>query len=49
MYMFCIYCKHYALAIHCKNCHANKAHIELNLIELRERDVRTLANALLKR
>ncbi len=31
--MLCIYCKHYALAIHCKNCHANKAHIELNWIE----------------
>ncbi len=34
--MFYIYCKHYALAIHCKNCHANKAHIKLNWIE-RER------------
>ncbi len=30
MYMFYIYCKHYALAIHCNNCHANKAHIILN-------------------
>ncbi len=28
VYMFYIYCKHYALAIHCNNCHANKAHIE---------------------
>ncbi len=33
MYMFYIYWKHYALAIHCNNGHANKAHIELSARE----------------
>ncbi len=34
--IFSIFTVSYALVIHCNNCHANKAHIELNLERERE-------------